>query len=366
MKKLFLLVPLLFPIFGIAQLQAIFQHKVDSIYHHHSDAVGIIVHVEAPSQKISWSYAKGVSDTLTNTSLDSRQPVLIASNTKPYVAASILRLAELGQLNIEQPINSLLSASTSALIEGNGYDLNTITVKQLLSHTSGIRDYVDEAYFNLVGSRPNYIWKKEEQIKRAIDAGTPLKTGEKFSYGDINYLLLTEIIEQKTKSPFYLAIRTLLKYKELGLDQTWFINLEQHPARTLPLAHQYTSKYQWDSYNIHPSWDLYGGGGIAATARDAALFFQYLFEGKIIQDRKLLESMYTYVLPSDQSKYCLGIYHFDFGFSVYYHGGWWGTDVIYSPASDASVVVFTLQKDLQHIINPFLGRTFMSLLAEVD
>ncbi|SFN99967.1 hypothetical protein SAMN05421741_11643 [Paenimyroides ummariense] len=41
------------------------------------------------------------------------------------------------------------------------------------------------------------------------------------------------------------------------------------------------------------------------------------------------------------------------GFHVYYHGGWWGTDIIYSPESDATICVFTLQKDFQHIINLF-------------
>ncbi|RKO68753.1 hypothetical protein D7322_25505 [Sphingobacterium puteale] len=88
---------------------------------------------------------------------------------------------------------------------------------------------------------------------------------------------------------------------------------------------------KWDSYDINPSWDFYGGGEIAATAKESALFFQYLFDGKIIQDKQILEAMHTYVLPSDQSKYCLGLYHFDMGFNAYYHLSWWGTDVIYSP-----------------------------------
>ncbi|WP_414820074.1 serine hydrolase, partial [Staphylococcus epidermidis] len=84
--------------------------------------------------------------------------------------------------------------------------MNTITVKHLLSHTSGIQDYVDDAYFELVNQRPQYKWTKEEQIKRAMEIGSPQKVGEKFSYGDINYLLLAEIIEQKTRQPFYKVI----------------------------------------------------------------------------------------------------------------------------------------------------------------
>lgn len=362
MKKVLLLNTLWIPLIGSAQLQAVFKNKVDSIYERNKDAIGIIVHVEAPKQNISWSYATGIADSKTNKPLNSQQPVLIASNTKPYVAAAILRLVEKGSLSIDQPIKNLLSERTRQLFEKDGYLLDAITIKHLLSHTSGIQDYVDEDYFKFVNQHPTYKWKKEEQIERSIEIGDPEPVGEKFSYGDINYLLLTEIIEQKTHQPFYAAIRDLLKYKELNLTKTWFIDLENYPANTLALAHQYASEYKWDSYAINPSWDLYGGGGIAATAKESALFFQYLFDGKIIQDKQILEAMHTYVLPSDQSKYCLGLYHFDMGFNAYYHGGWWGTDVIYSPESDATITVFTLQKNFQHIINPVIGKEFQKLL----
>lgn len=147
----------------------------------------------------------------------------------------------------------------------------------------------------------------------------------------------------------------MLKYKELGLTKTWFIDLDKYPQQTLPLADQYSDKY---------NWDLYGGGVIASTAKESALFFQYLFDDKIIQNKQILDSMSTNVLPSDQFKYCLGIYHFDLGFNAYYHRGWCITDIIYSPESDATVIVFTLQKGFQHIINPFIGKEFQKLLMK--
>lgn len=362
MKKILLLNILCIPLIGAAQLQTIFKNKIDSIYDNNRDAIGIIVHVEAPKQNISWSYAKGITNTKTNEPLNAQQPILIASNTKPYVAAAILRLVEEGKISIRQPIKKLLSGKTRQLFEKDGYHLDAITIKHLLSHTSGIQDYVDDDYFEFVNQHPTYKWKKEEQIERSIEIGSPQPVGEKFSYGDINYLLLTEIIEQTTDKPFYTAIRDLLRYKKLNLTKTWFIDLENYPANALALAHQYASKFKWDSYDINPSWDLYGGGGIAATAKESALFFQYLFNGKIIRNKQILEAMHTYVLPSDQSKYCLGLYHFDMGFNAYYHGGWWGTDVIYSPESNATITVFTLQKSFQHIINPFIGKEFQKLL----
>lgn len=90
----------------------------------------------------------------------------------------------------------------------------------------------------------------------------------------------------------------------------------------MALTHQYARKYKWNSYDIDPSWDLYGGGGISARAKESALVFLYFFEGKIIQKKQLLEAMHIYVLPSDDCKYCLGIYQFDMGFHAYCHGDW--------------------------------------------
>ncbi|MBB1140749.1 serine hydrolase [Myroides sp. WP-1] len=362
MKTISSLLILFLPIAGVAQIQTVFQQKIDSIYNQNRDAVGIIVHVEAPEQQLSWSYAHGLNDKNSSTPLLAEQPVLLASNTKPYVAASILRLVELGKVSINQAIDTLLTEQTRQLFSQKGYDLKAITIKHLLSHTAGIQDYVDDAYFTFVNENPTYQWSKQEQIDRAIQLGNPKEIGKEFSYGDINYLLLTEILENQTKQPFYEAMRSLLKYEELGLNETWFIQLEDYPTGTLPLAHQYAKQYKHNSSEINPSWDLYGGGGIAATAKDAALFFHYLFEGKIIEDPTILASMSSYVLAPEQSKYCLGIFHFDFGFHAFYHGGWWGTDVLYSPEAKASVAVFTLQKEFQHSINPYIGKTFLTLL----
>ncbi|QTV05434.1 serine hydrolase domain-containing protein [Faecalibacter bovis] len=367
MYKPFIVSILLLPTLAFSQLQPVFQEKIDSIYEKNKDAIGIIVHVEAPNHNISWSYAKGVSDVTTNSILNSNQPVLIASNTKTYVSAAILRLVELEKISLDQPIKYLLSKETRKLFEDDGYNLEEITVKNLLSHTSGIQDYADQSYFDFVIQNPTYNWTKEEQMKRAVEVGTPQKVGENFLYADINYLLLTEIIEQINKKPFYKSMRDLLKFKELGLSKTWFINLEKYPNQTLALAHQYSTKNKMDSYQINPSWDLYGGGGYASTAKEAALFYHNLFEGNIIKNQMVLNKMISYVLPVEKTDYCLGIsntFHSDLGFSVYAHGGFWGTEVLYSPEINATISIFTLQQDKSYLINPVIGKEFQKLLLD--
>lgn len=179
-----------------------------------------------------------------------------------------------------------------------------------------------------------------------MEIGEPLaEPGLKFKYCDINYVLLTEIMEGITKEPFYQSISRLIGFKELGLTNTWFASLERKDQSDF-LVHQYWSEKEWDSHAINPSWDLYGGGGLAASVGDLARFFQYLFEGKIIQDKKLLKLMHSYVLPKDESKYCLGLMRIPFsGDEAYYHGGFWGTDAMYLPKLNASFSAIVLEKD---------------------
>jgi D-alanyl-D-alanine carboxypeptidase len=339
------------------------QQLVDAAYASHPDAVGIMVHVEAPDQGISWSTAVGQSDKKTKAVLHKDQPVLIASNTKTYVAAAILKLIEKKKIQLQQPIEELISKKTKTLLNNDGYQLQLITVKQLLSHTSGIADYVNDDYFSLVNIEPQHQWTRDEQLELAMEVGAPLaEPGKEFKYADINYLLLTEIIEGQTLLPFYRAMRELLEFEKQELHASWFTQLEQAPKNTLPLAHQYWSKYNWDSHLLNPSWDLYGGGGMATTTNDLARFFQALFEGKLIQDDALLDQMHTLVLPAEQSVYCLGLRKISFhGSEAYYHGGFWGTDVMYIPELKVSIALFTLQKE-QRALNAKLNQQLILCL----
>jgi len=333
------------------QIEDEFQNVVDSVYGANPESLGVMVHVESPDWNVSWSYAAGVTERNTGQTLDKDQPVLIASNTKTYVAATILILIEQDRLKLDQSITSLVSEKSAKLFKEDGYNLDLITVKHLLSHTSGIADYVDSTYFSNLNIDPEYQWTRDEQIELSVEVGSPLAVpGRQFKYADINYLLLTEIIENITEQPFYEAIRDLIDYEKHRLNSTWFIDLENKPKNILQLAHQYDDKNRLNSYKINPSWDLYGGGGLATTSKDLAQFFQLLFTGKIIRDKQLLNQMHRFVLPEEESVYCLGIRKINFNdLEAYYHGGFWGTDVMYVPELNTSISIFTLVRDKRDI-----------------
>lgn len=370
-KKIPFLIIALFATFSTygQTLESQFQQIIDSIYQANPKSVGIMVHVEAPDQNVSWSGAVGYSDAKTKTPIEPNQPALIASSIKTYISVSILRLVEEGKLTVTQPIQNLLTRKTRKLFANDGYDLETITVAHLLSHTSGISDYVDDEYFDFVNKNPKYRWTRKELYERAVKIGNPLgKPGISFRYADVNFVLLGEIIEKATGKPFYTAIRELLRYETLNLNDTWFPTLESKPKNTKDLVHQYWGKRNWDSYNQDNSWDLYGGGGIAATTADLAQFSHHFFNGKIVKDKTVQDLIFTEIKTKQREfyPYFLGLYQDTYhDMNAFGHGGFWGTQVLYFPTLKASISVYILDKDKGNLRRDVLHHISKSLQTEV-
>ena len=353
-----------------------FQTIIDSIYKANPQSIGIIAHIESPKNGISWSGSVGYSNKDTKTKLLPDQPALIASNIKTYVSAAILRLQEEGKLDIEDPIAEHLSQKTIELFQNDGYAFEKIKIKHLLSHTSGIADYVNDDYFEFINNNQKHRWTRDEQLKLAVNVDDPIgKPQEVFNYADVNYLLATEIIEQKTQKPFYTSIRELLKYDELGLTNTWFPTLEEKPKHTKELVHQYWKEenwgdrklnFDWDSYDHDISWDLYGGGGIAANMKELAQFSYNLFNGKVIRDKEVLNLIKTDVPTTDAiSKiYRLGVADATIkGLQSIGHGGFWGTQAFHLPQLDASISVCVLERNGKMKIIEGLLNTFITELT---
>lgn len=342
------------------------QSSLDSLYHSNLEAIGIMVHVEAPDISLSWSGAAGYSDKNEKTPLHPNQPILIASSIKTYVAASILRLIEEGQLSLDMPIANLVKKKTRSLFEKDKYVFSEITVKHLLSHTSGIWNYANQEYIEQKKNNPNYRWSRNEQLQLTTIKGDPIGLpGAQFNYSDANYLLLTEIIENKTDLPFYEAMRKLLRYDELGINNTWFPTLEEKPNGTKPLAHQYWGSYNWDSYNLDISWDLYGGGGIACPTKDLALFIQNYFNGNIVKNDSIQNLIFTEIRTKETElhPYYLGLsqdnYH---GMNAFGHGGFWSTVMMYFPKINTSISICILDRDKRALRRDVLDKVSKIIL----
>src|SRR5438445_8444189 len=131
-----------------------------------------------------------------------------------------------------------------------------------------------------------------EQVQFAMDHGAPYgQPGEVYHYSDTGYILLGEIVERVSGLSLAQALRSLLRYQRLGLRHTWLETLEPTPPGTADRAHQFMGEV--DTYGFDPSLDLWGGGGLAATAGEMARFTRGLFVGGVYDRRTTLDTMLT-------------------------------------------------------------------------
>jgi D-alanyl-D-alanine carboxypeptidase len=314
---------------------------------------GAMLRVEAPSLRFIWTKAVGTSEQGGVEPLRPDQTLRIASNTKTYVAAAILRLVEQGALALDGPIGPHLLPASVATLKRDGYDCDRITVRMLLQHTSGLFDYATTGvgssgmelygpFFDRIFADPGHRWTRSEQLALAIDQGDPYGApGEVYHYSDTGYILLGEILETITGKPMATAVRELVDYQRHGIRAAYFETLEPVPLGAGPRTHQYMDSL--DTNGFDASVDLYGGGGLVSDLEGMARFYRSLVRGEVLQRRETLDSM---LAPSSQSLgdrpgagYGMGIGRGEVdGLVCYGHGGFWGTAARHCPAIDLTVV----------------------------
>jgi len=292
---------------------------------------GILFTVESGDEKFSWSGAAGINDRAIGDSLHIQETFRIASVTKTYVAAGILRLMEKGVLALEDPISKHLS-SEHAKILSQDYDLDQITIRQILRHSAGFFDHTNAPeFFEIVLGTPAHEWARTEQLRMGVEKGDPIgPPGKQFSYSDTGYVILGEIIETYTGKSLDGGLKELLGIERLGLDRTDFERID--PLTDQVRIHQYFQGM--DTYGFSPTMDYYGGGGILSTSQELVDFFQALFQGKIFEKAQTLEIMLEPVTYETKARldYQMGMYKINInGMDAFSHSGFWGTQVIYIP-----------------------------------
>ncbi len=324
---------------------------------------GRLLHVLAPSHDVDVEVAAGVADLATSEPLRPGSRFRIASVTKPFVSAAALRLVENEQLTLEHTAAELLAGEYDDLLRGGGYDTSAITLRHLMTHTSGIYDFAADAYTDKIADGftaqvhkdPARRWTRFEQIEFAVRNGEPYGApGTVFGYSDTGACLVGEILERVTGLSMGAAIRELVGYERLGLTKTWQETIEPEPDGLPQVSHQYEG--EMDVAGMDASVDLYGGGGLMSTCRDLALFFRALLRDAVFQRPETLATMTTTLqgvprapLTSDDpvQNAAMFLFRADIGGETWWgHDGYWGTSVYTCPARDVTVIAGHQRSDM--------------------
>jgi CubicO group peptidase (beta-lactamase class C family) len=230
--------------------------------------------------RVIYSEAFGMTDQESATAAAQRSVLQIASVTKQFTAAAILRLAERGTLTLDDRIEKFVPA-----FNPRGA---TITLRQLLSHTSGLR----REWFP-----PGPPWPDltapvtREQIITALNSGQLLdfQPGTKWSYSNGGYMLLGLAIESITGQSFADFIHHELALP-LGLIDTGVCGTSNLP---LPEGYGLPNGTWMRVPALHTSVVL-SAGGLCSTASDLARWSHLLATGQAM----LPDSYATMITPA--------------------------------------------------------------------
>lgn len=325
--------------------------QIELLQAQNSDTPGFAIAVISNGRVASSASGIAAPD---QTPMTAKTPFRLASVTKTFVAAAILRLCEQGLLNIDSPIEELILQEHRILLQRDGYDTKAITVRHLLMHASGMNDHFGTAKMReLVFSNPRKIWTRTEQLALMIQATDPLgKPGERFAYSDTGYLLLGEIVERITGealgNTLGRAVADLNRFEELGLGSMVWEGQGAHP-NSPDRAHQWINGF--DTYDLHGSVDAFGGGGLIGDVRQIAIYFDALFGGRVFDDGASLELMKTAQGHPASSPYRIGLFKQVIGSNeVFMHGGFWGVQAIHVPELDLTIATVALAQSGDHAI----------------
>lgn len=238
----------------------------------------------------------------------------IASTTKTFTAAAILKLVEDGKISLDDSVTKWLPEVPAAW--------SGVTVRQCLSHTSGLPDIVlDPCTLALVADT------REEAIKKLAAMPAPNKPGETWSYNQTGYVLLGMILEKVSGMKFEEFLEQRF-FRPLGMTSTRFGDAKEIVPKRASLYTRIQScgpegpklfpdKIQsaQPAYVYNPYMHM--GAGINTTAGDLAKWNLALDEAKVLK-RATLDQMWSAAKLADGNVFRFG------GTTGYAHG--WAVD----------------------------------------
>lgn len=306
---------------------------IDSIMSSHflSSAPGAAIIITKEDEVI---YAKGFG--MANLELEvpmtSEMIFRLGSITKQFTAVSILMLEEGGKLNVKDDIRQYLSDYPT-----HG---KTITIENLLTHTSGIPSFT---------SLPNFL--EIEQTKYTTNEildlfkNKPLEfePGEHFTYSNSGYNVLGAIIESVSGMTYEEFVETQI-FEKLGMHNSFYDHPEEIIKNKILGYDKDSLEYKRADYMTMCA--PFSGGGLRSNVHDLAIWNQAIHKGKLISTEKLARAFMPFKLNSGElSNYGFGWFSDSFlGHQLIHHsGGIFGfvTSGFYFPKEDIYIAILS-------------------------
>jgi len=200
-----------------------------------------------------------------------------ASGSKTFTAVAVCRLVDAGLLSLDDAVVDCLERDLPGIDPG-------VTIRHLLTHTSGIADYFDEEdeddFEALWRERPTYTIRSPGDVFDMFSGrGMKFTPGERFCYSNGGFVLLGLVLEERTEGEFGRHVEESV-FKTAGMVDSGYFAMDSLPERT---ALGYVGAGDSARTNIF-SVPAVGqpDGGAFTTARDMDRFWDSLLGGGLL------------------------------------------------------------------------------------
>lgn len=275
---------LLLFILPLVVLSQNFSSRIDSLFAQQKDFSGVVLIAE--NGKSIYHKAFGYREFANQTPLQTSDIFELASVSKQFTAMIIMMLREKGKLSYDDLLEKYIEVPYKG-----------ITIRQLLTHTSGLPDYQDvmDKYWDktkVAGNQDCIAFLNKYAPPKLFEPGT------KYSYSNTGYLLLASIAE-KAGGKDYIELCRKRIFRRLNMKSTDIRTLEEKKAtKNFAIGHIYIKERdQYVRADSFPSSDYTiwlgnrkGPGRISSTAADLLKWEKALYTNKLVKQSTLQEA----------------------------------------------------------------------------
>jgi D-alanyl-D-alanine carboxypeptidase len=244
--------------------------------------------------KLAYSKAYGFADVASHRPATTSMIYSIGSISKQFTAASILLLAEEGKLSLDDPVGRWLPDLTRA---------NEVTIRQVLSMTSGYQDYWPQDYVMPSMMKPA---SPEEILKGWAQKPLDFEPGTKWQYSNTNYVAAGVIVERLGGMSVVDFLHRRV-FDPLGMTSVFDCDGSALPPGTPTRYHRYGLGPARPAPKEGKGW-LFAAGELAMTASDLAKWDISMIDQTILKPQSYREMERAELLKNGAStQYGLGI-----------------------------------------------------------
>lgn len=305
--------------------------------HTNDDSPGLAVGIVSDG-KIVYEHYAGYSNLEHQIKVDKDTRFNIASNAKQYTALCILRLSEQGKLNLEDDFRKYLPDFYKNVPD-------KITISNLLTHTSGIRDYCDLCA--LTGRIWWQLFLDNDDVIDGLKAQKDLnfKPGTDYVYSNSNYILLAALITKVSGKDFSEVAKEM--FEELKMPSTSFVTNYTAiiPNKSRPYGN-------WNGWREEPTiTEVHGDGALYTTLQDQLKWEQIIQanDGKYLS-QELIKDSQSPLASSIANAYGYGVeFRTMNGIDYSFHNGVTGAyraTFLRFPSKNVSIVVMSNNRNV--------------------